>query len=122
MLLIPILYNLPYELSGNLSSFNFNSIQSTLILAVIVSVGIYLMRLFAKLSISAFHLSRDAAEREKLTYLYLSLSKDNQIAETERSIVLQALFSRADTGLLKGDSSPSFPDGMLQQVLKLINK
>ncbi len=44
----------------------------------------------------------------------MALLNDKGIAEAERSIVLQSLFSRADTGLLKGDSSPTLPDGMIQ--------
>ncbi|HGH8119811.1 TPA: DUF6161 domain-containing protein, partial [Vibrio cholerae] len=41
--------------------------------------------------------------------LFLSLNKDSQLDSTSRNIVLQALFSRTDTGLLAGDSSPSMP-------------
>ena len=38
----------------------------------------------------------------------------------DREIILQSLFSRADTGLLKGDSSPTMPDGLLGQIVKNI--
>jgi hypothetical protein len=45
------------------------------------------------------------------------------ITEADRSIVLQAIFSRSDTGLLKGESGPSFPDSALSQITKaLANK
>lgn len=62
-----------------------------------------------KYMFSNFHLARDAEEREKLTYLYVSLLNKGDFSEDERKIVLQALFSRSDTGLLKEDSSPTMP-------------
>lgn len=58
---------------------------------------------------SNFHLARDAEEREKLTYMYLALISNGEFNEEERKIVLQSLFSRSDTGLLKEDSSPTMP-------------
>lgn len=58
---------------------------------------------------SNYHLARDAEEREKLTYLYISLRNDSNVSEEEKKIVFQALFSRSDTGLLKEDSSPTMP-------------
>lgn len=118
-LLVSILYNIPSSLNIKYIDFTFESLRSTLILMVIISVGIYLLRLFVKMAISAYHLSRDAKERYQLSYFYLSLINDKAISETDRSVVLQSLFSRVDTGLLKGDSSPAFPvDGMVNQILK----
>ena len=52
---------------------------------------------------------RDAEEREQLTYLYLSLNNEKKIDEKSRDIILQALFSRSETGLLTGDSAPAMP-------------
>jgi hypothetical protein len=46
---------------------------------------------------SAYHLARDAEERYTLTYLYLSLLKDNNVTDNERNLVMQSLFSRAET-------------------------
>lgn len=121
-LLLGVLYNIPNELKVSISSLNLESLRATLLLTIVISIGIYLIRLFVKLALSSYHLSRDAKERYQLTYVYLALIKDKSISEEDRNIVLQALFSRADTGLLKGDSSPTLPDGMLQQLTKLITK
>ena len=52
----------------------------------------------------------------------MSLINEGKISDQDRTIVLQALFSRADTGLLKGDSSPTLPDGILNQLTKLTMK
>ncbi|WP_370458218.1 DUF6161 domain-containing protein [Cellvibrio sp. KY-GH-1] len=62
---------------------------------------------------------RDAQERKLLTYLYLSLNKDNQLDQNSREIILQSLFSRSDSGLLSGDSSPTMPGG-LNEIIKTL--
>ncbi len=121
ILLTCILYKLPDYFIDS-SGFTFDVIKGTIILTIIVSLGVYLIRLFVKLTTSSYHLARDAKERYQLTYIYLALLKDSELNEGQRNIVFQSLFSRADTGLLKGDSSPTLPDGMLQQIMKLIKQ
>ncbi len=113
-----VLYNFPDCLYQQGQSFSFTNLKGTIVLAIIVSILIYLIRLFVKLSISAYHLSRDAKERLQLTHIYLSMIKDKAVDEKDRAIVLQSLFSRADTGLLKGDHSPSMPEGLISQVMR----
>jgi hypothetical protein len=108
---------------GSSNSISFDSIKFGILLTVFISVGIFLINFFIKLATSAFHLARDANERLQLTHLYLSLLNEQAVTVEERSIVLQSLFSRADTGLLKGDSSPTIPDnGLMGQVLKVTGK
>lgn len=80
--------------------------KTTASITVITSIAVYILRLFVKMATSSFHLSRDARERAKLSYFYLSLIEKKAITDNERAIVLNSLFSRADTGLLKGDSTP----------------
>ena len=109
-----ILYNFP----GDLNEFNIKGLKATLIIALTASIGIYAIRLLIKLSTSAFHLSRDAKERHQLTYVYLALLKDKAVTEAERAIVLQAIFSRADTGLLKGEHGPTLPDSPVAHMLR----
>ena len=70
----------------------------------------YGIRALNKVAFSSFHLARDAEEREQLTYVYLSLVKDSAVDEKEKNLIMQSLFSRADTGLLKDDSSPTMPN------------
>lgn len=101
--------------------FDFNSLKSALIFTIISSVCIYLITLFVKLSVSSYHLARDAKERYQITHVYLSLLNENSINEAERITVLQSIFSRADTGLLKNDNGPTMPDS-LSQILKLLKK
>lgn len=81
-------------------------IKETAMVTVLTGIALYILRITVKLSMSSFHLSRDAKEREQLTYFYLSLTKEAVISDKERILVINSLFSRSDTGLLKGDSSP----------------
>ncbi|WP_059369688.1 DUF6161 domain-containing protein [Treponema endosymbiont of Eucomonympha sp.] len=99
-----------------------NTIRWTVVFALVFSTLFYLFRMFMKLALSAFHLSRDANERFQLTHQYLSLLQEKVIDEKSRDIILQSLFSRADTGLLKGDSSPTMPDGVVGQVFANLGK
>lgn len=93
-------------------------VKNTALLTVITGVAIYILRITVKLSMSSFHLSRDAKEREQLTYFYLSLMKNAAITEKERALIINSLFSRSDTGLLKGDSAPS----MTSNISDLLDK
>lgn len=107
---------------GMLLSFIKDSalaIKWSIILVAFLSFLAYGIRILAKISFSAFHLARDAEEREQLTYLYLSLRKDGNVDEKDRQYVLQSLFSRAETGLLKDDSSPTMPGtgGIIDKIV-----
>jgi hypothetical protein len=89
--------------------FNPQSIRAIFIYATIISFGTYFVRLLAKMMMSSFHLDRDAKEREQLTLVYLALSRDNKVPERDMEIILQSIFSRADTGLLGNESAPTMP-------------
>ena len=96
--------------------------KNSAIITVITSIAVYVLRLFIKMAVSSFHLSRDARERNKLTYFYLSLIEKKADTEKERAIILNSLFSRADTGLLKGDSSPTMSGNVADLVNSLSKK
>lgn len=103
-------------LLGQKLKIELSSLHGVLIFASILTVYAFLIKTLSKLTFSSFHLMRDAEEREQLTYLYLSLNQDSQLDSSSRDIVLQALFSRTDTGLLAGDSSPTMPG--LSELIK----
>lgn len=85
----------------------FDVIKNSAIVTVIASIMIYIVRIFIKMALSSFHLARDAKEREQLAYFYLSLIEKDAVSEKERGLVINSLFSRSDTGLLKGEASPA---------------
>lgn len=97
------------------AAFNdkIKGIKWSIILITIVSLLAFTIKILSKMTFSSFHLSRDAEEREQLTHFYLALKKDTTIDPQERQLILQSLFSRADTGLLKEDSSPTMPTSNL---------
>lgn len=99
------------------AAFNdkIKGIKWSIILVTIVSLLAFTIKILSKMTFSSFHLSRDAEEREQLTHFYLALKKDTTIEPEERQLILQSLFSRADTGLLKEDSSPTMPTSFIEK-------
>lgn len=93
------------------------AIKWSVVLITIISFLAYTIRTLSKLTFSSFHLFRDAQEREQLTYVYLSLQNEEVIDQTERHLIMQSLFSRADTGLLKDDSSPTMPGNIVDKFI-----
>ncbi|HYF66913.1 MAG TPA: DUF6161 domain-containing protein [Ohtaekwangia sp.] len=107
---------------GMLRSF-FNDDRSlalrwTIIFITFLFFFVFGIQAIKKVTFSAFHLARDAEERERLTYVYLAMVKDSSIDKEDRHLIMQSLFSRADTGLLKDDSSPVMPgaSGMFERL------
>ena len=92
------------------------NLKNSAIITIIASIGIYILRLTTKMALSSHHLADDARERENLSYFYLSLIEKGAVTDKERGLVLNALFSRSDTGLLKGDASPSMPSNIADMI------
>ncbi len=104
---------------GMLLSFVKGSAQAikwSVVYVTFISFLAYGIRAIHKVAFSSFHLARDSEEREQLTYVYLALIKDNAIDEKDKSLIMQSLFSRADTGLLKDDSGPTMPNDLAGKI------
>ncbi len=109
-LLLLLLYAPPAVFSTKLLDGDPLAIRAVILFGAALSFMAYLVRTFAKLTFSSFHLFRDAEEREQLMTVYLSLVKEQgETRPEERALILQSLFSRTDTGLLGKDSEPSMP-------------
>lgn len=100
------------------TGLQLNTLEGAIIFASILSLFAFAIKVLSKLTFSSFHLQRDAEEREQLTYLYLALANENKVDEESRSIVLQALFSRSETGLLASENGPTMPT--VQDAIKAI--
>ncbi|MFI5252576.1 MAG: DUF6161 domain-containing protein [Bacteroidota bacterium] len=107
--LIAILYNVPEAFHHKIWNGEPEAIKGLIVLATMISVLVYLIRVFAKMTFSSFHIERDAEEREQLTLVYLALVKEGKVTSDQLDIILQALFSRVETGLLGDDSAPTMP-------------
>lgn len=90
-----------------------SAIRWSILLISIISFLAFAIRIFSKLTLSSYHLARDAEERKQLVYVYLSLKNQKAVSENERILILQSIFSRSDTGLLKEDSSPTMPSSSI---------
>lgn len=97
------------------------AIRWSIIFITLISFLYIGIRALIKITFSSFHLARDAEEREQLTFVYLAMVNDNSIDPADRHLIMQSLFSRADTGLLKDDSSPTMP-GAGSIVEKVMSK
>ncbi|PHN00596.1 DUF6161 domain-containing protein [Flavilitoribacter nigricans] len=119
-IVVAILYGLLWQTpEGMLLSFKENqssAIKWSIVYITLLSFLAYVIRIFHRAAFSSFHLSRDAEEREQLTYVYLSLIKDSAVDKEEKHLIFQSLFSRADTGLLKEDSSPTMPNDIAGKI------
>jgi len=95
--------------TGNLT------IYSTIIIFAIITLIVFTLKLFVKMTISAKHLSEEYHQKYVLTYFYLSLVKDGKMTIEQGNSILATLFTKADTGLLKNDSSSE-----LESVQKIL--
>lgn len=93
------------------------AIKWSIVYVTFISFLAFGIKVLAKVVFSSFHLARDAEEREQLTYVYLAMIKDSAVDEKDKSLIMQSLFSRADTGLLKEDSSPTMP-GLFEKLVQ----
>jgi len=83
--------------------------QGVILLGAVLSLSIFIIKTFSRLTFSSFHLQQDAEEREQFAYFYLALGQDTEIDVDSRKIVFQSLFSRAESGLLSSEHGPTMP-------------
>jgi ElaB/YqjD/DUF883 family membrane-anchored ribosome-binding protein len=92
------------------------AVRWTIVYITFISFIAYCVRAILKVMFSSYHLMRDCEERHTLTYFYLSLLKDAKVDEKDRQLIMQSLFSRAETGLLKDDASPTMPNDIMRSM------
>ncbi|MBF4472613.1 DUF6161 domain-containing protein [Flavobacterium sp. HJJ] len=101
------------------SVFKGNSItivRWSIVFITLISLIAFSVKALTKYMFSSYHLARDAEERHTLTFFYLSLLKDTEVKDEDRNLILQSLFSRVETGLLKDDSSPTMPSETISKI------
>ncbi len=98
-----------FWLKGEKTILSLQNIEGVLLFATIISCYAFLLKSISKAMFSAFHLQRVSEESALLTSLYLSLIEGKDDDPESRKIVLQALFSRSETGLLSGEHGPTMP-------------
>jgi hypothetical protein len=77
-------------------------------LAVISTLLFWVGRLLTKLYLSEHHLRNDAEERAVMTETYLALTKDSAASDTDRDIILAAIFRSTPDGIVREDGPGDF--------------
>lgn len=95
-----------------------SAIKWSIVYVTFISLLAFGIKVVSKAMFSSFHLARDAEEREQLTYVYLALIKESAVDEKDKSLIMQSLFSRSDTGLLKDDSGPTMPGNIPNKLIQ----
>ena len=109
LLLLYLILDPQITFTKQLITINFFSnempIYSSVIIFSMIALVIYIIRLFIKMAVSSKHLSEEYYQKYSLTYFYLSLLFDGKLEQKQADVILATLFTKADTGLLKNDSS-----------------
>jgi hypothetical protein len=92
------------------------AVRWSVVLVALAGFVAYVIRSATRAMFSAFHLSRDAGERALLAQFYLGLINKGALDPSDRAIVMQSLFSRSDTGLLKDDGSPTMAGDLVAKI------
>lgn len=112
-----LLWLIPDGMLLNIFKGEASAIKWTIVYITFISFLAFGIKTLSKVTFSTFHLARDAEEREQLAYVYLALKQEGNVDDTERHLILQSLFSRSDTGLLKDDSSPAMPGNIMDKYV-----
>ena len=81
-------------------------ISESFILISVISFFIYIIRVLIKIVMSNHHLATEYKQKAALTRFYQSLTyAGTDIAKEERLLIINALFSRVETGLVKTDNT-----------------
>lgn len=87
-------------------------------LAVVSTLGFWMGRILTKLYLSEHHLKTDADERAVMAKTYLALTKVGAATESEKQIILAALFRSGSDGIVKDDGPPDI--GLQAAISKAI--
>ena len=98
-MLVWFLYEFPLDISKKIPFLS----QSFFVVAII-SFFIYIIRILVKLSMSNNHLAIEYEQKAAMTRFFQALTYDGEsINENERLIIINSLFNKVDTGLVKTD-------------------
>lgn len=97
-------------------------ISESFILVSVISFFIYIIRVLIKIVMSNHHLATEYKQKAALTRFYQALTKaGTNIDKDERLIIINSLFGKVETGLVKTDTSND-SDTILAILSKNINR
>ena len=93
-------------------------LSPSFIVLALITFLVYVIRVFIKVTLSNSHLAAAYRQKATMTYFYLALmEKEHAVDDPERPLVLSALFSPVDTGLVKSGEGVSL-DALASLALK----
>ena len=96
----------------------FAWLSPSFVLVALITFLVYVIRVFIKLTLSKGHLAAAYRQKAAMTYFYLTLlERKDAVTSEERALVLNALFSSVDTGLVKSGDSAGL-DALAASLLK----
>ncbi|HBJ53727.1 MAG TPA: hypothetical protein DDY64_02540 [Streptococcus sp.] len=95
-----------HDYSLNIIKKDLPFISESFILISVISFFIYIVRVLIKIVMSNHHLATEYRQKAALTRFYQALTKaGNNVDKEERLIIINSLFSKVETGLIKTDTS-----------------
>lgn len=95
-------------------------LSPSFIVLALITFLVYVIRVFIKVTLSNSHLAAAYRQKATMTYFYLALmEKEHAVDDPERPLVLSALFSPVDTGLVKSGESVSL-EGLATAALRKV--
>jgi hypothetical protein len=80
------------------------------LILLLAGFAFFLLRLVSRMFLSSVHMQTDASQRAVMAQTYLALEKEGAAqAESNRAIILEALFRPVTMGVLKEDQTASHP-------------
>ena len=112
-----------FYFNSRLNSISDNDILNyfpkTFLFVGILSLALYVLRVFVKITLSNKHLQLECEQKAALTRFYQALVYEGQnINENERLIIFNALFSKTESGLIKLSDTPN----EIENIISLLSK
>ena len=96
-----------------------NYFPKTFLFVGILSLALYVLRVFVKITLSNKHLQLECEQKAVLTRFYQALVYEGQnINENERLIIFNTLFSKTESGLIKLSDTPN----EIENIISLLSK
>ena len=78
---------------------------------LIISLAIWIIRIFMKIALSSYHLSIDAKERVTMINTYIALMQEgNTIKDDDKHIMIESIFRQTNHGIIKDETSVTVTD------------
>ena len=111
-----------FYLNSRLNSISDNDVLNyfpkTFLFVGILSLALYVLRVFIKITLSNKHLQLEYEQKAALTRFYQALVYEGQnINENERLIMFNTLFSKTESGLIKLSDTPNDIENMIFSIL-----